>query len=187
MDGLLLHLLEDKLGAPGRWFWPCFKSVRDELNAHHWIFENQPWMGAPETFLNDDSATDDFVGPGQSGVSLWRPHALARWANHFAEESISLWAVKPADDPRKLASAFQRLAAAKADEFITTHASLWLLYTDSTCWEIFATRPALLEMIEHHLIGQQSIRVYRSESDHRGRAFGAAGLSNVWRATKGLH
>jgi hypothetical protein len=60
-----------------------------------------------------------------------------------------------------------------------------LLYTDSTCWEIYARKARLLEQTREHLRGKPWLEVYESQADRRGMAFGTAGLSEVWSAMKG--
>ena len=107
MNGLLLRLLDDRTGAPGFWFWKLFGSVRQDLDRLAWCFTNQPWMGAPPGFEDDDLATMEFEGEGSTGVQLWRPGSLARYADRFAEESIELWGIEPTrDDPTKVAALF---------------------------------------------------------------------------------
>jgi hypothetical protein len=70
-------------------------------------------------------------------------------------------------------------------DFIRRHARVWLLYTDSTCWEIYARKARLLDETREHLRGKPWVEVYESHADRRGMAFGTAGLSEVWSALKG--
>jgi hypothetical protein len=186
VNGLLLKLRRDSTGAPGRWFWKLFQPIRPDLDRLYWCFTNQPWMGAPDKFQADDQATESFAGEGETSVMLWRPGSLGRYADHFAEEFIDLWGIDPtSDDPQQLAARFNAAAWRDMEAIVQDSAHVWLLYTDSTCWEIFAREPRLLAEVRAHLHGKPWVEVYESDALHRGRAFGTAGLSEVWRATTG--
>jgi hypothetical protein len=184
VEGLLLRLLNDIQGAPGRWFWECFEPLRAEFDWHFWVFTNQPWMGAPPDFLEDAAATLDYEGMSTTSVQLWRPGTLGRWAEHMCEEYIELWAVDPADNPRQVTSRFLRSTGQSAG-YIAGHASIWLLYTDSTCWEIYARDSRLLRNVRAHVAASRSVQAYSSWSENRGRAFAQAGVGGVWRAING--
>jgi hypothetical protein len=182
VKGLLLRLLEDKTGRPGFWFWKLFAPIRPELDRYYWCFSNQPWMGAPDEFKDDLSATESYEGEGETDVMLWRPGSLGRYADRFAEEVIQLWAVDPAtDDPPLLTERYSRILGNDRDAFACEHAQVWLLYTDSTCWEIYTRSPKLLDKLQAELDGKQWAKVYRSRSGHRKAAYAAAGLSDVYR------
>ena len=181
---MLLRLLVDRRGSPGRWFWPCFEPLRATFDRRHWIFPNKPWMGAPAGFDHGRESAD-YEGMGETGVGLWRPGAVGRWAGQFCEEHIELWATNPADDPARLASEFRRTCSGQQDAFIEKHAEIWLIYTDSTCWEIFARQASLLEPLRDHLYGNAAVRGYDSNSADRGRSYAEAGVAAVWRAMHG--
>ena len=174
MDGLLLRLLNDDLGSPGRSFWPCFKPLRSVLDQHRWIFPMQPWMGAPTGFDHADGEAD-------SSVALWRKKTISVWADKFSEEDVELWAVNPSCDAARLMSEFQGTPWRQHSAFIEKHAEIWLIYTDRTCWEIFARRTALLQSVRNHLVGNATIRVYVNATDNRAAAYRAAGVDQVWR------
>lgn len=183
VKGLLLQLLNDR-GAPGDWFWPCFEPLRPQFDRHYWVFTNQPWMGPPEGFDEDDTATDEFEGVGQTSVMLWRPGTLGRWADEFAEEFVELWAVDPADNPAYTAAQFQRDHTGR---FKAEHAVVWLLYTDSTCWEIFARDACLLQQVRDQVAESADVHAHESTTEDRGEAFRRAGIESVWRAMHGMH
>jgi hypothetical protein len=102
---------------------------------------------------------------------------VGRWANQFCEEHIELWATNPADDPARLASEFGRAFGRRMEAFIDKHAETWLIYSDSTCWEIFARDGSLLRSVRDHLQGSTTVRVYESASEDRGRAYLKANIS----------
>jgi hypothetical protein len=54
LEGLLLRLLEDRSGTPGRWFWKLFGPIRQDLDRLYCCFSNQPWVGAPSRFREKD-------------------------------------------------------------------------------------------------------------------------------------
>jgi hypothetical protein len=180
MDGLLLKLIHDV--RPGRAFWRLFHSIRDDLERLYWCFSHQPTMGASLGFLEDDAATMSFDGEGGTGVQLWRPGSLSRYAaTEFAEEFISLWGIDPSlQDPRKLASQYSTTPWPEMDRFVRQHAQVWLLYTDSTCWEGYARRKNLLQRLRGALEHNSQVEVFDSNSARRGAAYQAAGLSDVW-------
>jgi hypothetical protein len=178
VDGLLLRLLDDKRDSAGQWFWPCFEPLRSVFERYFWILHNQPWMGAPIAFDHERESVH-YEGIGEASVWLWRPSAVGRWADRFGEEQIELWAVNPTDDPARLASEFSRTFGNREDAFIEKHAEVWLIYTDGTCWEIFAKQPHLLQAVRDHLQGNETMRVYESNSQRRGRAYSKAGLGEI--------
>lgn len=183
MNGLLLKLLDDRTGAPGRWFWKLFRPIRHELDRLYWCFACQPWMGAPDQFLEDKTATSSFDGAGSSSVMLWQPGSLGRFADSFAEEFIELWGIEPmVDDPKKLAAQYSAAAWHEQEGIIRGHARVWLLYTDSACWEVFARKAALLDETRAYLRGKPWVEVYESNSEGRALAFSSAGLASVWTA-----
>jgi len=152
MDGLLLKLLEDRTGRPGYWFGRLFGPVLDRLDGLWWHPLSQPWMGAPDDF--------DEEGP------LWRPGSLRRYGGRLAEEFIELWGFE-SDSPPRLDD----------DE-----AAALLLYTDSTCWELYTRLPGLCQALRAGLRGAGGVAVYPSHSGRRRSAFHAAGLAEVWAA-----
>src|SRR5437868_1936609 len=141
LDGLLLMLLDDRTGAPWRWFWKLFQPIRQDLDRLFWCFTNQPWMNAPDKFQEDESATASFKGEGRTSVMLWQPRSLGRYADHFAEESIELWGIEPrADDPHQISAQYKAAGGRGLEEIIRRYARVWLLYTDSACWEMYARK-----------------------------------------------
>ena len=182
MEGLLLRLTGDTR-APGSTFWLCFEPLRAEFDRHFWVFTNQPWMAAPLDF-DEDSQLAGYEREGHiTSVQLWCSGSIGRWATHFSEEYIELWAIGQADDPLKAAAAFNRTPRS-ADEFIQKRAAIWLIHTNSTCWEIYAREARLLQLVRDHLLGSAA-RAYPAQSEDRGAAFGGAGLRKVWRALQG--
>jgi hypothetical protein len=182
VDGLLLKLIEDGAGFPGRWFWKLFRPIRQDLDRLYWCFSNQPWMGAPSDFREDD--LEPFEEEITSSIQLWRPGSLTRYAGQFGEEQIELWAIEPTrDDPAQLATKYS--ASGWSHEVIREHARVWLIYTDSTCWEIYARKRTLRDKVEESLQGKRWVEVYRGNDERRGELFGMAGLSHVWRALNG--
>lgn len=184
MDGLLLRLLDDKRGSPGRCFWSCFEPLRATFDRHYWIFPNQPWMGAPAAF-DYERESADYEGMGETSVCLWRPGAVGRWADQFCEEQIELWATSAAAEPARLASEFRRTFSKRADAFIEKHAELWLIYCDSTCWEVFARDASVLRKVREYLQGNAVVGVYDNTSKDRSHAYSKAGIGEVWRAMHG--
>src|SRR5262245_36748248 len=127
MDGLVIRLLDDETGAPGRWFWKSFGAVRRDFDRMYWCFTNQPWMGAPEDFCEE--YCEPFEEVRQTSIQLWRPGALSRFGDRFAEEFIELWAIEPTlDNATKLAEEYSKHFY--SDDFVPSHARIWLLYTD---------------------------------------------------------
>lgn len=180
MEGLLLRLLETELPEPR--FWKLFGSIRPDLDRLFWCFLWQPWMGPPDDF-HTEPFLESFEGEGDTSVQLWRPGTLSLYADRFGEEYIELWAIEPTrDDAKTLAAAFNKAPWRDQDKFIEERARVWLLYTDSTCWEIYARKTSLIERLREALMHRRSVVVYESRSDQRGAAFGAAGLSGVWAA-----
>lgn len=184
MDGLLIRLRDDKYGTPANWFWPCFKPLRSTFDRHFWIFPKQPWMGTPLDF-DSEKEMQEFEGVGETSVGLWRPGAVGRWAKDFCEEHIELWAIDPADDPARIASEFRLTIPWREEPFTEKHAKIWLLYSDSTCWEIFARDADQLRKVRDHVSDHTSLRAYESNSGDRGRAFEKAGIGEMWRAMRG--
>ena len=183
MDGLLLRLLQS--GRQDHRFWKLFASIRQELDRLFWCFPYQPWLGAPDDFQHDE-VMEPFEGEGSTETQLWRPGSLSRFADRFGEEYIQLWAIEPTrDDPKALVAAFDKLPSRDQDNFIVEHSRFWLLYTDNICWEIYARKTRLLDTVQEALTRQRAAEIYRSQSDQRGAAFGAAGLSMVWSSLSG--
>jgi hypothetical protein len=184
MRGLLFKLRDDKTGAPGRWFWKLFKPIRQDLDRLYWCFPWQPWMGGPPGFNEDESALVELkdlnTARVSSPVQLWCPGALSRYADHFGEELIELWGIEPTcDDPQTLAADYDRAPESERRHFIEEHGRVWLLYTDSRCWEIYARKPRLLEELKRELWNKPWVEVFESDSGHRKAAFNAAGI-NYW-------
>lgn len=182
MDGLLIKLLQTGSNEPR--FWKLFNSIRQDLDRMFWFFSHQPWMGAPDDFCKDD--LESYEGAGSSSGQLWRPGGLCRYADKFREEYFDLWAIEPTrDDPKELAAIFEKLPRCDKNKFIEEHARIWLLYTDSSCWEIYARKTNLLDNLREALWNLKTVSLYKSQSNQRGSAFGSAGLSLIWRALKG--
>jgi hypothetical protein len=178
MDGLLLKLLHDQLGQPEPTLWKVFGSIRQDLDRLFWCFAAQPWMAAPDDF-DEDQFLESFEEKGTTSIQLWRPGTLARYADQFAEEHIQLWGIEPTqDDPWQLAARYS--ASGWDAEVVEKCASVWLIYTDSTCWEIFARKKSDLARAGETLKGKPWVEVYESDSEQRCRTFGIAGLSDVW-------
>jgi hypothetical protein len=191
INGLLLKLNEDKTGRPGFWFWKLFSSIRQDLDRYFWCFADQPWMALPLDLLErhggfEEEVMEPFEERVQTSIQLWRPCALSKYASSFAEEHVELWAIEPElDDPRRMAPLYSDGGWNEQDNFVQEHARVWLLYTDSTCWEIFARNETLLNRVNESLDGMSWVDVFRSDSNRRGQAYGMAGLSEVWQALKG--
>jgi len=182
MDGLLLKLLARQPGQTEPTFWMLFGSIRQDLDRLFWCFADQPWMGAPDDF-DEDRFLEFFEEASKTSIQLWKPGSLARYANQFGEEYIQLWGIEPTqDDPSQLAS---RYSATSWDAAIVEqYARVWLIYTDSACWEIFARKKNLLDEVGKALKGKPWVEVYKSDSEQRGWAFGMAGLSHMWQYLK---
>ena len=182
MDGLIIRLLDDKTGDPGRWFWRVFGPIRPDLDRMFWCVANQPWMGAPDDF-DLEGSFQRFDGSERAGFSVWRPGVLGRHADQFGEEFIDLWAIEPTrDDPARLAAEYARCDQDDDGAFIRQHARIWLTYFDSTCWEIYARKPGLLDRVRRGLERKPAVSVHPSHLDRRGQSLGDAGLSEIWRA-----
>ncbi len=184
MDGLLLRLLDHKHSSPSCTFWQCFEPLRSVFDRHFWIFLNQPYLGMPDGF-DEERELADYEGVGETSVMLWRPGAIGRWADKFCEEFVELWATNPADDSARLASEFRRTFWGREDAFIEMHAEIWLHYSDSTCWEIFAKDAILLQAVRNHLQGNDAVGVYDNNSADRARAYAKAGILEMWRGMHG--
>jgi hypothetical protein len=182
VEGLLLRLLEDKTGAPGRLFWRLFGSIHQDLDRLYWCFANQPWMGAPRDF--DQNDLEPFEENYSSSIQLWRPDSLTKYADRFAEEHIELWGIEPTRDHPALVAA-EYSDRNWSEEVVRKYARVWLLYSDRTCWEIYARKSALLESVSENLSNQTWVKVFRSDMDRRAWAFGMAGLSDTWKAMQG--
>ena len=183
MHGLLFKLLNFQLGQREPSFWMLFGSIRQDLDRLFWCFAAQPWMGAPDDF-DEDQFLESFEEAGTTSIQLWRPGTLARYADQFAEEYIQLWGIEPTqDNPSQLAARYS--ASGWDAEVVQQYARVWLIYTDSTCWEIYSRHARLLEQTRQHLRNQSWVEVYESAADARATAFGAAGLSEVWAALVG--
>jgi hypothetical protein len=168
----------------GQDFWKIFGSLRQDFDRLFWCFLYQPRMGTPNDF-EEELVLVPFDRAGNTSLQLWKPGNLSRYGNQFREESIELWAIEPTrDDPTKLAVAFAQTRSKNEVKFIEENAFIWLSYTDSISWEIYTRKTNLLEKLQNSLFNQPSVKVFRSQSDQRGRAFGMAGLSHVW---KNLH
>jgi hypothetical protein len=183
MDGLLIHLLRTGKDEPR--FWKIFGSIRQELDRFYWCFLNQPWMSDPVDF-DEKSVLMRFEEDEYTSTLLWKPGNFSRYGNKFREEFLEFWAIEPTgDDPQNLTEAFEKTKFRDRSKFIEKHACIWMLFTDSTSWEIFAQKPGLLERLQDSLSNQPSVKVYKTQSGHRGRAFGIAGLSHVWKNLQG--
>jgi hypothetical protein len=188
LNGLLVKLppLDGERSA-GAWFWNLFRPIRADLDRLYWCFPYPPWMGAPDGFEEDEAATTPFEGEGRTSVTLWRPGSLARYADAFAEQQVELWGVEPADDPPRLAARYSTTPSGERAGFARDRAHVWLLYTEGTCWEIYAHKERLLEATREHLRGKPGVEVHDSHAERRADAFGPAGLAEVWAALNGRH
>ncbi|WP_165244312.1 hypothetical protein [Paludisphaera soli] len=178
MDGLLLKLLEDHTGRAGFWFVKLFRPIRQDLDRLAWCFEGPPWMGALSGF--DYSV---FLRPedGDDNAYLWRPGSLFRYADRFVEQDICLWAIEPTrEDPLRVASLYHKASWKTCDDVIREHARVWLIYTDSSCWEIYSRKPGLLDRVREGLDGKPSVEVYQARDDRRREAYRTAGLGRIW-------
>jgi hypothetical protein len=189
LNGLLVKLPHlDGARSPGEWFWKLFRPIRADLDRLFWCFPCQPWMGAPAGFQDDEAATASFEGVGRTSVMLWRPGSLSHYADTFMEEFVELWGIDPtADDAPQLAARYSVTPWRDMAGFVRDHARVWLLYTDSSCWEIYARKQRLLDETRAHLWGKPGVEVYESHAERRGAAFDAAGLSEVWAALNGRY
>jgi hypothetical protein len=143
-------------------------------------------MGASDCFMNDDSATASFVGLGDTSVMLWQPGSLALYADEFAEEFIELWGNEPTvDDAQQLATEYSAADTHAMERIIRQNARVWFIYTNSTCWEMYAKKRRLLDETRAHLSEKPWVKIYKSDADRRASAFSAAGLSKVWVAMNG--
>lgn len=187
MDGLIIRLLDDKTGDPGRWFWRVFGAIRPDLDRMFWCLSWQPWMGAPDDFDLENSFIE-LDGSERAGFDVWRPGVLGLHAHQFDEEHIELWAMEPTrDDPARLAAEYDRCWPndEKKGDFVRQHARIWLSYFDSTCWEIYARKPGLLDRVRRSLERKPAVSVHPSHLDRRGRSLGDARLSEIWRSMNG--
>ncbi|MFZ4430130.1 MAG: hypothetical protein ACOYPS_07230 [Phycisphaerales bacterium] len=157
MNGLRLTLPQHKQLSPGRWFWSCFAPLRAEFNRHFWLVPLQPWMGPPDGF-ESGAWTVDYPGAGDTELGLWRPGAMGRWADRFAEESIALMAVRLSDDPSKLASEFARVPWRAQDAWMAVRAEFFLRYTDGTSWDMYARQAESVDAIKSNLVDNDAIR-----------------------------
>src|SRR4051812_26606344 len=103
MESLVLKLPDDRRGPPGKWFSPCFHPLRSIFDKYFWVFTDQPWMGAPSGF-DETKVYADYLATTETTSTLWRPGTIGHWADHFCEEHIELWAVKPDQNAAILAS-----------------------------------------------------------------------------------
>ncbi|MFN7137874.1 MAG: hypothetical protein ACK4UN_00890 [Limisphaerales bacterium] len=127
MQGLLLKLTQDQTGRPGYWFLQLFRPVLSELDRFAWCFTLSPWYGAPEEFQNDELATASFKGEGDTDVMLWRPGNLSRYAYHFEEEFIDLWAIDPGcHDPATVVAEYNAAGLEQMQELCLRNAEVWL-------------------------------------------------------------
>jgi len=168
MKGILIHLRSQ----PEPKFWTLFGEIRPDLDRLHWCFAFQPWFGAPADF--DPSVNVCLPRQDQSSVILWKPGSLSRFADKFCEECIRLLGID-ADrhDPVDVAATY-------GDHGFDDHATpmncseVYLEYTDSTCWEIYASDNHLLERLNRSLRGFSGVMLYDMEWKHRERDFRAA-------------
>lgn len=148
-------MLADTTGRPSYWFGKVFSTMLPALDALRWHAVCQPWMGAPDHF---DEQGD-----------LWRRGSLGRYWKHFAEESIELWGFR----------------AAHRGEVNERDAVAFLMYTDSTCWELYTDLPGVAERAYSFACDVPHVVAARARLDRRGEAFGIVGLSDVWRSFRG--
>jgi hypothetical protein len=174
MKGVLLKLDESHPEEPK--FWDIFGPIRSELVRFYWCFSASPFMAVPLEWWDDPSATIS-IGPHDTSVALWRPQSLGKYANHFAEEFVCMWAVDDRfHDPVSLVRSF--LQCGNDDKFIASHASFWLNYIDGTCWECFANSECTwtLEMLTEWASESRMFSAFATNSSNRAPAFDAAGL-----------
>lgn len=134
----------------------------------------------------EEEVFESFEERVQSSIQLWRPGTLWKYAWTFSEEEVQLWAIEPeVDDPQRITSLYSNAGWSKQDGFVQENARIWLLYTDSTCWEIFARKEIYLNRVRESVLGKPWVDVFGSDSTQRGRAFSMAGLSETWQAMNG--
>jgi hypothetical protein len=155
VEGVLVRLLADTTGHPSFWFGKVFSPVLPALDALRWHPTCQPWMGAPDHF---DEEGD-----------LWRRGSLSRYWRNLAEEYIELWGFPASSQPH----------------ISEQDAVAFLMYTDSTCWELYTSLPGVPERVFSFANGLHHVVAARARLDRRGEAFGFVGLSAFWRAMRG--
>ena len=153
--------------------------IRSDLDRMYWCLTNQPWMGfSMEEGLDwieqidwfESVHIDPFETSCDTSVQLWRPGALALYADKLL---VELWTMEPTtDDPARLAAGFNDCAWTEGEVFIRQHAQIWLIDTDSTCWEIYARKANLLDRVREGLRGKSWARVSPSASDRRWSILG---------------
>jgi hypothetical protein len=144
------------------------------FDSYYWVVESQPWFGWPQGFQDTDGNCDTCVEAPGLHTMLWRPGSLSRWAARFNEEYVSLWAPAGAE-PVEVVRGYESFTADRPDRFIERHAAVWLNYSDSCCWEIFALDGAMLNAVERHLAGRQDVKCYPTVSQNRRWGFSQVG------------
>ncbi len=172
MDGVLLKLHSGDSGNPGKWFWKLFEPIRPDLDRMYWYVD----MQTPPSFDEGDLLD---LGPGLHAIVI-SPGRFARFGDKFGDEFISLWSMEPtSDDPATIVAEY--LASRHSKAVLQQHARIWLLYTDSSCWELYARKSSLVDRVCEGVEGKDWVTAYRGESDRRKQTFKAAGLSRMWR------
>jgi hypothetical protein len=178
MDGFLIKFTDAPHPASEPSFRRLFGAIYAQMNAHYWCFPMQPWMGTPVRLCEDKCTVE--LDNGGMETALWRPGSLGKYADSFLEEHIEMWAVPHGCvDKATLVSEFDKTSLSSS-AFIVQNADIWLIYTDSACWEMFARSNALLSVLDESLMGKANVATFRSRSDMRGNAFNEAGLTEVW-------
>jgi hypothetical protein len=172
MEGVLLKLHGDDAGNPGKWFWKLFEPIRQDVDRMYWYVD----MQTPPLFEDGDLLD---VGAELQAIVIC-PGRFAHFGDKFSDEFISLWAMEPTrDEPAELVADY--LASRHNKVTLQQHARIWLLYTDSSCWELYARKSSLVDRVCEGLESKDWVTAYRGESDRREQTFKAAGLSRMWR------
>jgi hypothetical protein len=146
MNGFLLKLRHQEIGQKQPTFWRVFGSVRHELDRLYWFFPGQPSMGAPDGFNEDVPVLVEFESRSRFSTSqLWKPGTLSRYGDLIGDEYLLTCGIEPiADNPTQIAKRLDADVWRTEDKVIREFANLGhvvLIYTDSTCWEIYARKP----------------------------------------------
>lgn len=181
MNGRLIHLLGDDRGSAGRSFWKCFEPLRTVFDSYAWIVDWPPWFGDPSDFRDEDyhgkpdlfDPRIDEYGDSPRVAPLWVNGSLSRWAGHFNEEYVGLWAPRSVDP---VPVYIEYMASAGDDDaFIEKHAAFRLEYTDSYSWEVFASDADLLNAVDLHAGKQADLKCVETVSRDRRWGFSQIG------------
>lgn len=183
MEGRLIQLLGDDRTSAGRTFWTCFEPLRGLFDSCAWIVHWQPWFGDPPGFRDSKGLSEpDFIDARidarlipnhRVAASLWRKGSLSRWARHFCEEHVCLWAPR-SRDPVPVWIEYEALTG-ENETFIEQHAAIRLEYSDSCCWEIFALDRDVLAAVEFRARHREDIKCLKTTSQNRRWGFSQVG------------